>query len=75
MSRRYALYGDHSRSLLTYQGRVIVHTDRAELEFLCPFTRVVECPAWVRDEDTLPIHQHPRYVHVRFPLHREDFRT
>lgn len=75
MTRRYALYGDHSQSLLTYQGRVIVHADRAELEFLCPFTRVVECPAWVHDEETLPIREHPRYAHVRFPLHREDFRT
>lgn len=74
----YALYGERSRGLLTHQGRVIVHTDRGELEYLVPTARVVAVTkADLRAAsplEPLPISQHPGCATVRFPLRREDFR-
>ncbi len=75
---RYALYGERSRSLLTYQARPLVHDNRAELEYLFPAARVVA----VTDADLaacsplapMPIAEHPGMAPVRFPLDRRDFR-
>jgi hypothetical protein len=74
MTRRYALQGRTSGSALTYQGRTIVHDDRAELEFLFPGERVVELGALIPEQDTIPLSRHPDMERVRFPLRREDFR-
>lgn len=71
---RYGLYGEHSRTLLTYGGRIVFHTNRAELEFLCPFTRIVEVPKDIPEGQTLHISHHPRYEGISFPLRREEFR-
>ena len=75
---RYALYGEHSRSLLTFQARPLVHDNRAELEYLFPRARVVA----VTDADLaacsplepMPIREHPGMATVSFPLDRRDFR-
>lgn len=75
---RYALWGDHTRDILTVGGRPIVHDDRAEMEFLFPNSRVVP----VSDADLaarsplppLPLPECPGMEPVRFPLRREDFR-
>lgn len=74
MSARYGLYGDTTRDFLTYGGRVLVHGSRAELEFLCPGTRVREVPPSVPAEQTLPIRFHPHLQHLSWPLRREEFR-
>ncbi|WP_018502985.1 hypothetical protein [Parafrankia discariae] len=73
MTGLYALAGARSGELLSLGGRVLVHSDRAELEFLFPGARVVACP--VADAvGGMPIADHPDMAHVRFPLRRSDFR-
>lgn len=74
----YALYGPVTRDLLTYQGRVIVHHSRAELEWLLPRATVRE----VTDKDVrqrsplppLPLPDHPALAHLSWPLDRTEFR-
>lgn len=75
MTARYALQGAVSRDLLTWQGRVLVHDNRDEMEFL--FTgdvRVIECPRDIPQEQTLSIRHHPDLASVTWPLNRKDFR-
>jgi len=71
--RRYALVGETSGSALTHGGRVIVHNDRAELEFLFAGAKVVELGDMVPERDTFPLARHPDMSAVSFPLRREDF--
>lgn len=72
---RYALQGAHSRDLLTWNGRVLVHDNRGELEFLMTGdVRVVDCPRDIPPEQTLSIRYHPQFASVRWPLTREQFR-
>lgn len=71
--RLYALVGDRSGELLSYGGAVLVHDDRAELEFLVPGPRVVE----VRPDTGRPLmrlRDHPDMGSVSWPLDRRDFR-
>lgn len=75
MSKRYGLYGANSRDFLTYAGRVLVHDDKAELEFLVPRGAAVrEVPPSFPPDQCLPVRQHPGLSHLRWPLRREDFR-
>ncbi|TWE17140.1 hypothetical protein [Kitasatospora atroaurantiaca] len=73
-SQRWALQGEVSRDLLTWNGRVIVHNSRAELEFLTAGARVIECPRSIPPEQTLPLRAHPQFAHHTWPLRREDYR-
>lgn len=74
MSRRFAMEGPNSKQLLSYQGKVLVHDDRAELEFLFPGVRVVEPGVALAQYDTLPVKEHPDLGHLEWPLRREDFK-
>lgn len=74
MSRRYVAVGPVSREPLSYGGMILVHEDRAELEFLLPGTQVVEIGDQIPWSDTMPIRQHPELSKVEWPLRREDFR-
>lgn len=75
MSARYALQGTTSRDLLTFGGRVLVHDNRAELEFLfAGAVRVVDCPRDIPPEQTLPVRHHPQLAAVTWPLDPKDFR-
>lgn len=69
----FGLWGQHTSTWLTYDGRVIAHTDRAELEFLCPGTPVKLLNGIDRSE-VLMIRDHPDMAPVRWPLDRRDFR-
>lgn len=71
---RYGLKGNRSGVLLTYGGRVLVHGNDRELQFLFPGTEVVQVPAGIPEELILPIYAHPELASVRFPLNRKDFR-
>lgn len=71
---RHALVGAVSGELLSLGGRVLVHNNAAELEFLFPGARVVPLPAYVPPAQTLPIAAHPDLTAVRFPIQRKDFR-
>lgn len=57
----YGLLSTQSPDLLTWMGRVIVHHNRAQMEWLHPGARVVEVPDWVPAAHTIPIQQHPDY--------------
>jgi hypothetical protein len=70
---RYGLKGNHSGDLLTYGGRVLVHGDKNELQFLFPGTQVVRVSDGLPEELILPIAAHPELAAVRFPLNRRDF--
>jgi hypothetical protein len=72
---RYALQGVLSRDLLTWNGRVLVHGDRAEMEFLVTGdVRVIDCPRDIPPEQTIEIRFHPNFASVTWPLDRKDFR-
>ena len=61
--------------LLSYGGKVLVHGDRAELEFLLAGeVRIVPCPPSLRPEDCMEIKFHPQFAHHQFPLRREAYR-
>lgn len=66
--------GAMSGDLLTWHGRVLIHGDRDELEYLFTDMRVVDCPREITPEQTMPIAAHPDMAAVRFPLDRRDFR-
>lgn len=73
--KRYGLYGPVSRDFLTYGGRVLWHSDAAELAYLVPKGAVVrEIPPSIPPELTLPISQHPRMAAVTWPLDKRNFR-
>lgn len=72
---RYALQGTTSRDLLTWNGRVLVHDNPAEMEFLFKGdVRVIPCPRDIPPEQTLEIRFHPQLASVTWPLDRKDFR-
>lgn len=74
----YALYGRGSGDLLTLHGRVIVHDNQREMEYLFPSAVIVK----VNERDVkkrspfevLPLRDHPGLQHVSWPLNRDDFR-
>lgn len=70
---RYGLVGKYSGELLTYQGKAIVHGNRAEMQFLLPNSRVVRLTDGELGQDWMWLKDHPDMAHVQFPLHREDF--
>lgn len=74
MTERWALQGERSRELLTWQGRVIVHNSRPELEFLVAGARPIPCPRSIPDEQTVPLRYHPQFSHHEFPIRREAYR-
>jgi hypothetical protein len=68
--REASLGGD----LLTWNGRVIVHDSRGELEFLLTGDiRIVDCPRTIPPEQTIALPLLPQYAHHRFPLVRSDY--
>lgn len=75
MSRRYAIQATAlDGDLLTWNGRVIVHDSRGEMEFLLAGdVRIVECPRSIPPEQTIELRFHPQFSHHRFPLRREDY--
>lgn len=70
---KFALVGEVSGKHITWGGRVVTHTNRAELEFLIPKGAKV-VPIDVPPEEEIPIQFVPGFETVRFPLRREDFR-
>lgn len=67
MSRkRFGLYGPNSNDFLTHQGRILVHHDKAQLEFLVVGVPVRELPPDIPDDQTLPIRFHPEMAAVQF---------
>lgn len=73
--KRYGLYGRTTREFLTVGGRVLVHQNRAEMEWLFPGSTVREVPPTFPPDQTLPLEHHPALVGVvTFPIRKEEFR-
>lgn len=73
---RYAMVGAISGELLTYRGKVLVHNDRAEMEYLFPNrdrTRVIRITDGDLGQPTMLLRDHPALASVVWPLRREDF--
>ena len=68
----YGILGRSTGQLLTFQGRAILHGDRAEMEFLFPAEKIVPVLNW--HEPYVPLRDHPDMAPVRWPLRKEDFR-
>lgn len=67
----YAIAGPATRELLTYEGRVIVHDNRAEMEFLLPGAQIVHTSG--AGMPLLRLRDHPDFAAVRWPLDQRDF--
>lgn len=65
------MWGENSQSWITYNGKVLVHDNRAELELMFPMQAVR--PIQLREEEAMPIKLHPQLEGYRWPLRREDF--
>lgn len=74
MRDRYGMVGGSSGQLLTYQGRAILHTDRAEMQFLFPNSRIVRMTRGDLGQPWMWLKDHPDMTQVRFPIRRSDFR-
>lgn len=73
-THRYALEGEMSRQLLSWRGLIIVHDDRAELEWLITGKlHSVELPRTIEVEHTIWVKDHPDFQSVAWPLERQDF--
>lgn len=74
----WALRGEVTGLILTYNLRPLVHENREELEFLFPHAKVV--PVTDADlraaspEPPLGFKHHPSLGHLTWPLDRKDFR-
>lgn len=76
MSRMWAIQHDTPHGqLLSWNGKTLIHGDRAELEFLIAGpVRIVPCPPSLRPEDCMEIRFHPQFSHHTFPLVRSAYR-
>jgi hypothetical protein len=72
--KRYGLKGEVSRELWTYEGRVLVHDNPHEMEFLVSGAAPVELGRSFPEELTMPLSQHPELAAIQWPLRKEDFR-
>lgn len=72
---RYAVVGGTSGQLLTYRGRAIVHSDKAEMQFLLPNSRVIRVTDGDLGQPVMELKDHPDMASVRWPLDRKDFVT
>lgn len=70
----YAMVGAATGDLLSYKGRVILHHNRHEMEFLFPHVRVVTINGKLR-QPTMRLADHPgiKAAGIRFPLRKEEF--
>ena len=79
----FAIEGGASRELLSFQGLVIVHDNKRELEFLFPkyrdgqvrFVEVILGEGNILQDGrpTMWLRDHPDMDTVRWPLREEDF--
>lgn len=76
----WAMVGTASGEILSYQGAMVLHDNRAELEWLIPGARVVEVSGRTPDEvaeryrrPTMLLRDHPDMATIRWPIDRRDF--
>jgi hypothetical protein len=59
-------------NLASYDGKILIHDNRAELEFLLPAAEIVEVVGLAAE--TMPLKEHPSCAMLRWPLQKQDFR-
>lgn len=52
---RYGFYGPNSRDFLTYEGRILVQDETAELEFRTVDALSIPIPADIPESQTFPV--------------------
>lgn len=67
----YAMWGRSAQSWISYKGKVLIHDNQGEMEFLFP--GAVVRPITVRPEEGMSIKDHPECAHYRWPIRKEDF--
>lgn len=72
----YVLVGKKTNEPLSYRGQIIVHDNRAEMEYLFPYTRIEQAPVYVLNSPTIQLKDHPDMSPVQFPItdHMDQFR-
>lgn len=70
----YAYGGKASSELLSYKGRVLIHTDPQEMEFLVPGFRIVKLSATDLAQRVMLLRDHPNMAAVKWPIQKEAFR-
>lgn len=68
---QYAMWGKSAQSWITYQGKVLVHDDKGEMEFLFP--GAIVRPITTYPGEALSIKLHPGCEGYQWPIRREDF--
>lgn len=72
MKNIYCLVGKQTKDLLSYQGRVIVHWDKEELEFLVPGVEVRRLN--MMPPNFLHLSEHPAIKgRFSFPIDKDEF--
>lgn len=76
----YALVGTSSHELLSWRGRMVLHENRAEMEYLFPLTQVVRLNGDSLEEvahrygrPVMRLRDHPDMAAVEWPLDRRKF--
>lgn len=67
------MVGPRSGVLLTFRGKVLVHHNKAEYEFLCPNARVIRITDGDLGQPVMQLRDHPGLAAVEWPLRREAF--
>lgn len=70
----YGIWGENTRGFITYGGRVIIHTNRKELEFLFPENTIKEVWIGPDPDKTIAVWAHPQLAHITFPINKGEFR-
>lgn len=70
--KKFMLIGPTSGEAVTQRGLIITHTNRKEMEYLFPGTKVVPCDA--PDQECIPLPFVRGMESTRFPLNRGDFK-
>jgi hypothetical protein len=68
----WALKSKDAPGAITYGGHLLVHDNRAELEFLFPDRETVDVTETVMPK--MSIKNHPQCAVLTWPLKKEDFR-
>ena len=73
---KYVLVGRTTKDALSYKGKILVHDNAEELQFLFPNERVAPLPSYYDDSLTMALKDHPDMQTVKFPLnqHWDQFR-
>lgn len=70
----FALASRGPHKYITSGGRVIIHHNRREMEFLFPNNTIVPFNGYAHPDDTIALFAVPGMEAIQFPLRKEDFR-